>query len=106
MRPNKGLGYDPTNPEADAEAEAADQLATQTKAERDVADFLSIMKTPEGRRFLARLMDRTHMFASSFTGNSQTFMLEGERNIGLWLWDQIQADALDLFVTMQKERDV
>ena len=39
-----------------------------------------------GKRLLWWLLGETHLFQTSFTGNSTTFFMEGERNIGLKLF--------------------
>lgn len=46
-----------------------------------------ILRTDHGKLFLWWLLGRTHVFQSSFTGNARTFFLEGERNIGLQLYN-------------------
>lgn len=41
--------------------------------------------TKHGKKVFADLLSRCHVFQTTFTGNSKTFFLEGERNIGLYL---------------------
>jgi len=41
--------------------------------------------SPHGKRVYANILSRCHVFQTTFTGNSKTFFLEGERNIGLYL---------------------
>lgn len=48
-----------------------------------VNDWKWLMSTPRGRRIVWRLLEETGQFRSSFTGNSETFFREGERNVGL-----------------------
>lgn len=50
-----------------------------------LADVKGTFETPHGRRVFRHLMERCHVFHTTFTGNSKTFFLEGERNIGLYL---------------------
>lgn len=45
----------------------------------------------------------TGIFRSSFTGNSETFFREGERNVGLKLLTEVTRDANDLYLTAQQE---
>lgn len=55
--------------------------------ERERLEFMTAMRdllgSEAGRRFVWWLLEQTHVFQSSFTGNSHTFFLEGERNVGL-----------------------
>lgn len=81
------------------EAELEERMAR----EREVADLRNLMSTPSGRRFMWRLLDKAGIFKSSMTGNSQTFFLEGQRNIGLFLMAQVNEHCLDEYVLMLTE---
>lgn len=48
-----------------------------------VNDWKWLMSNPRGRRIVWRLLEECGVYRSSFTGNSETFFREGERNIGL-----------------------
>lgn len=48
-------------------------------------DFKTVFGTPEGKRFFWYLLVRCHFINSTFTGNSKTYLLEGERNVALHL---------------------
>ena len=48
-------------------------------------DLKWILATEQGRRFVWRLLETTGIFKSSFTGSSETYFLEGQRNVGLKL---------------------
>lgn len=63
------------------EAEKRNDLAHRQLLE----DFKNTFATPAGKRVYRHLLERCHVFSSVFTGNSKTFFLEGERNIGLYL---------------------
>tara|TARA_R100000458_G_C8146353_1_gene155640 strand:+ start:318 stop:689 length:372 start_codon:yes stop_codon:yes gene_type:complete len=41
------------------------------------------LKSKEGRVLLGDILALTGLYRSSFTGNSETFKLEGQRNVGL-----------------------
>ena len=69
-----------------------------------VADLAWLMQQPQGRRFMARLLEITGTQRSSFTGNSTTFFNEGARSVGLLLLDEIKAVALDEYFAMLKEQ--
>ena len=71
------------------------------KIEED--DFRWLMADKRGRRIMWRLLERTRVYQSSFTGNSQTFFLEGTRNVGLMLISDIQKHCAEQFVVMLKE---
>jgi len=45
----------------------------------------NVMSTSAGRKVVYALLDDCNLFGSSFTGNSQTFYLEGRRDVGLTL---------------------
>jgi hypothetical protein len=64
-----------------------ENLSAVQIAERDQlrADLRQVMAEPHGRRVIWAMLDKTGIYRSSFTGNSQTFYAEGERNVGLWL---------------------
>lgn len=42
-----------------------------------------LLREDKGKRFVWWLLEQAHVFQNSFTGNSNTFFLEGERNVGL-----------------------
>lgn len=71
------------------------------KIEED--DFRWLMADKRGRRIMWRLLERTRVYQSSFTGNSQTFFNEGTRNVGLMLISDIQKHCPEQFVVMLKE---
>lgn len=73
--------------------------------EQELNDFAFIMNSPQGRRFVARLLDTTGFQRSSFTGNSTTFWNEGRRAVGLEIWADANEfpDLLMLMFREQKE---
>ena len=73
------------------------------RAKREAADLRWIMSDARGRRFIWRMLGITGIFRSSFTGNSETFFREGERNVGLKLLTEVTRDANDLYLTAQQE---
>lgn len=98
--------FDPTNPEAFEQYQTEEERQQTAIEEQNAKDFLAIMETPGGRRFIRRLLDATHVSQTSFTGEPMsTVFKEGERNIGLWLMAQINDNAFDQYVTLMKERD-
>ena len=75
------------------------------KETRDIElnDLKVVLGTESGRRAIWRILERCGIYRSSFTGNSQTFMLEGERNIGLFLLTEIEEADQDAMFKMMKE---
>lgn len=82
---------DPTDISAEAARLASAQEAALRAAGVDKEDVVWLMSQARGRRFIWRLLERTGLHRSSFTGNSTTFFNEGMRNVGL----QIQTDLLE-----------
>lgn len=75
----------------------------QHKAERHAADIKWLLADERGRRLFWRWMSEAGVFRSSFTGNSETFFREGERNRGLKLLDDLNAHAPEAYALMQQE---
>ena len=57
--------------------------------EQNKRDLAAVLSTEAGGRFIFALLSECHVFSSSFTGNSETFFKEGERNVGLALMEHI-----------------
>lgn len=87
------------DPQKVAEVEA--KLKRKANVEED--DLRFVMATPQGRRVLWRVLCNTGMRRSSYTGNSETYFREGERNVGLRLQQDIERIAFDEFLLMLKE---
>lgn len=85
-----------------------DKASKKLKTVRDqqVEDIRFLLGTPQGRRFFWRYLDECGVFKTSFTGNSQTFFLEGSRNIGLKLLSDINESAPESYLLMQKEAKI
>ena len=71
--------------------------------ERELADLRAVLATAEGRRLVWRYLTRCGVFKTSMTGSSQTFFLEGQRNVGLWLLADINAADPAAYVQMLAE---
>lgn len=86
--------------EADRERrEAKDELNSQNEIE----DWAWLMAEKRGRRIVWRLLERTGMYRSSFTGDSATFFNEGQRNVGLLVMSRLMAAAPESFALMTAE---
>lgn len=73
------------------EISARDKAAKLSARQQDdlTEAFRALLATEPGKKILWWLLNQTHVFQSSFTGNSQTFFLEGERAVGLKLYNQL-----------------
>lgn len=72
---------------------AAAARAEEKRDEQLRASLLAIMRTKEGRRVMAELLERAGLYRSSFdTSGSVTYFNEGRRNFGL----EIQALLADV----------
>ena len=63
-----------------------------------------IMSLPQGRGWMYGLLERCHVFQTTFTGKSLSMAFqEGERNIGLELIQDVMAACPDQYVAMIRE---
>jgi hypothetical protein len=86
----------------------ARKLEAKDKAELLMA-VADIMDTDAGRCLLWWLLGETHVFQSSFTGNSATYFKEGERSVGLKLFGLVlEARPLGLqeLVNFRRSKEV
>lgn len=82
----------------------------KAKREREqlLSDYSRVFGTPEGKRVLWDLLVKTHVFSTTFTGNSTGFFKEGERNVGLYLLAMNEMDTaqgLDRIKGLKPEDD-
>ncbi len=75
----------------------------ESKRNQELNDVEFVLSTPQGRRFLWRLLGVCHVFKTSFTGNSTTFFNEGKRDIGLRLLADINEASPDSYLKMMQE---
>ena len=54
-----------------------------------IRDMGKLLRTPEGKRYFWWLLESCHMFSSTFTGNSTGHFMEGERNVGLMVFNDV-----------------
>lgn len=73
------------------------------RLQKEIDDLTWLMNDKRGRRFMWRLLNRAHIYESSFTGNSHTFFNEGERNIGLRYLAEIHANCAASYLDMMSE---
>lgn len=74
------------------------------KAERQHdLDLFNLLQQEEFRDYLWGLLERCHMFQTTFTGNSQSYFQEGERNVGLQVLHEINACDPDSYIKMMQK---
>lgn len=81
------------------------QFKDKIKSDLELNDIKSVLKTIEGRRFVWSVLESCGIYKSSFTGSSETFFLEGSRNVGLRLLSKLEmADQESLFQMMRENK--
>lgn len=89
------------------EIEKRKQLALDKRRrtrDRELEDIKKVLSTPEGRRFIWRLMGESGVFRSSFTGPAErTYFNEGQRDIGLLILKEVNNAKPSAFAQMQNE---
>jgi len=70
---------------------------------RNKSDIKKILSLPEGRRIVWRILGKSKMFHSCFTGNSTTFYNEGARDLGLSITEWIMEADPQLYYLMMQE---
>ena len=84
-----GIGAESPSGRAAAVDKVIQYKRSQQEQEHRVLDeytaqaFKYVTSHPHGLRFLWWLFEKTHMFQSTFTGNSMSYFFDGERNVGL-----------------------
>lgn len=94
---------DPFDLEGQQRASEARVRKDQLEAQGEAADIKWLMSGKRGRRIMHRLLDRAGVHRTSFTGNSETFFREGQRNIGLIYTAMIFDHAPEAYSTMIEE---
>jgi len=73
---------------------------------RNIEDLGFVMSTPEGRRFLNRILVDCGIFRISYAGgarNEDTFFNEGMRNVGLKIFKEIDSHFPKEWLMMRQE---
>lgn len=97
---------DPTDTRRQEEEAEREALAASVQRAQEIEDFKHVASSVEGRRFLWRLLEKTGVYRSSFTGSSETFFREGQRNVGLFLIGEIHSICPEVYLTMLKEQQL
>lgn len=70
---------------------------------QELDDVRYILSNAVGRRFFWRYLGECGLFQSSFTGSSETFFREGQRNVGLKLMADLNDADPNAYAVMLKE---
>lgn len=57
--------------------------------DQELEDLKNILANPSGIRLFKRMFTTAKIFETTFTGNSNTFFLEGHRNLALMFFNDI-----------------
>ncbi len=79
-----------------------DREKNKFKQDTEDNDLKFLLSSDQGRRFIWNMLEKCGVFKSSFTGSSETFFLEGQRNIGLKLMSDIMRVDPDSYLKMIK----
>lgn len=94
---------DPFDLEGQERTKAEQAKRAKQLSEQRIRDFSWVISDKRGRRFVWWLLEIAGVFRSSFTGNSETFFREGQRNAGLQVLGMIHEHAPDTYSLMLKE---
>lgn len=70
-----------------------EQLSRAQELQRDqiVLDLEAVLRLPQGRRVMLRILERCGVYRNAFAPEAETTALRlGEQNIGLWLIAQLE----------------
>lgn len=95
--------FDPTDLRGQEHAREQRERRTRIASDLEAEDFKWLMSDKRGRRIVHRWLTKAGVWRSSFTGNSETFFREGQRNVGLMLLDQINSFCPERYAAMLKE---
>jgi hypothetical protein len=82
------------------------RAARAAKAEESQSSSViaSLMSAPSGRSYIYRLLEKCHIFSSSFsTSPLSTAFAEGERNVGLQILGDLMRFVPDQYLQMIRE---
>lgn len=80
------------------------EKAYKRRREREIADLKKILKCPEGRRFVLRLLSEAGMFRTPFTLDpAQTSFNCGRQDMGLWLVSELHQAEPFAYAQMLRE---
>lgn len=82
-----------------------DETKDFLRRKQQIVDLGAVMDSPEGRRFVWRMLSEAGVFRPSFIAGAAdvTAFNEGSRNFGLILLAEIMAELPESFLIMQRE---
>lgn len=99
---------DPLDIQAQERARLDREEKQRLTSRQEADDVKWLMSDKRGRRLMWGLLERTGLYRTSFTGNSETFFREGARNVGLAYMALINEHCPERYNTMvleQREHD-
>jgi hypothetical protein len=96
--------FDPLDIRAQEKAAADREEKQRLLSDLEANDFKWLMSDKRGRRIVHGLLEKTGVYRSSFTGNSETFFREGARNVGLMLMAHIHENCPEKYTLMVQEQ--
>lgn len=77
---------------------------SKAREQLDKDAIIATMSTRNGRRFVFNILSQCGLMRNAFTGQASTtdFNL-GQQNIGHWLYNLIDVECPELYLTMMKE---
>jgi len=79
-------------------------MSEREAREIELAELASLLTTAEGRRVMLRLIKVTGFFANTFNQDPITLARNtGGRQVGVWLWDELNEAAPERVIEMMKE---
>jgi len=97
------MKFDPFDLRGMQQAEADNQHEAALRRRQTAENWIWLMSSKRGRAIVRDLMTFCGVYKSSFTGNSETYFREGQRNVGLYLLSVVQEHAPEHYVEMVKE---
>ena len=89
------------------DGEDKQRLVRKAIADKDKGALQVLLKSEEGRWFIARLLKNEGLTTSAFTGNSATFYNEGRRSVAVDIYQNIKrllgVDGIKLLHSAQEE---
>ncbi len=96
--------FDPLDIRDQERVAADDKRRAQEHRNLAAEDLKWVLSSKQGRRFMWGLLEQTGVYRSSFTGNSETFFREGQRNVGLGLLALIHEHCPKRYSEMVEEQ--
>ncbi len=82
----------------------AESVSPEEKRKRELDDIRAVMLTLPGRRVLNRIIQECNVFGEIFSPNgSVTNKNLGRRDIGIFVYAELESACPDLFLKMRQE---